>query len=204
MLALRTKYHFGGISSSSEGAHLSGKILEYTFKPTKSGPLTILNLGDYSLQIQIEGHDESVAYASIVSVRLVKESGKNYKLFLYPDGRAPVAIQNYSFSDGGAPLDQSGAYALFVRVLHHHLKDKSHAIFTSGSGLSRLWQWTGISAVFSLMISLVADYLGFTLINPYIQAMFLTAMIVTMVLALGREKLSKAYEPTNIPLQFLP
>lgn len=101
MLALRTKYHFGGISSSSEGAHLSGKILEYTFKPTKSGPLTILNLGDYSLQIQIEGHDESVAYASIVSVRLVKESGKNYKLFLYPDGRAPVAIQNYSFSDGG-------------------------------------------------------------------------------------------------------
>ena len=110
MLALRTKYHSRGISSSSEGAHLSGKILEYTFKHTKGGPLTILTLDDYSLGIQIEGHDESVAYANIVSVRLFKESGKKYKLFLYPDGRAPLVIQNYSFSDGGAPLDQSGAY----------------------------------------------------------------------------------------------
>lgn len=166
--------------------------------------MTTLQLSDYSLMLRKHGREQVIAYASIISIRISKSSGKNFKMFLSQDGHPPVVIPNYSFSEKGDSLDQSGAYSLFVRVLHHYLKDKSRTVFTSGGDASRIWQWAVILATFSLIISLAADYVGFSLINPYVQAMILTGLTIVIVVALGPGKLPKTYMPTDIPLQFLP
>jgi hypothetical protein len=54
------------------------------------------------------------------------------------------------------------------------------------------------------MASSVLNYLGFGLLNPYIQALLFSVVAAIIVIFFSVRKLPRNYHPGNIPLQFLP
>jgi hypothetical protein len=176
--------------------------VEYSFRNSPNGEVLSILLEEYDFILQKGIEKESIAYANILSVRITR-SGKVYKIHICPDGHRPIVISSLSF-ENGKTVDQFREYALLVRVLHHHLRDKSKAVFSCGGNSEKLWQWIGLSAAFSFVISVIADYWGISLVNPYLQALILTALCGIVVIALNARNLPRNYTPTDIPLQFLP
>ena len=125
-----------------------------------------------------------------------------YKVHLYPDGHRPIVVTSQSIAPGKE--EKSREYALFVRILHHHLKEKSQAVFTSGCNLHHIWQWAGVAGAVTLIISLGAEYGGINLMNAYALALIATALTSMTLFVFKVNNLPKTYAPTNIPLQYLP
>ncbi len=178
--------------------------MEYSFRNSANGKPQMLVLGDYGFTLHNETTEEAIPYANIVAVRISRSIGKSFRVHLYPDDRRPVVIPSQSFSENGKTVDQSREYSMLVRVLHHHLKDKSKASFSCGGNSDKIWQWVGISAIISFVLSIIAEYLGVGLINPYVQALILAVLSAIIVIVFNARNLPKTYEPTEIPLQFLP
>ena len=163
-----------------------------------------INLGDYSLTVRKGDAEEKIAYANVVSVRMDMPSHLTYTIHIDVDGYGRIIVPSWTYSSQGIRENQPEAYALFVRVLHHHLQDKSGAIFRSGKDAYRIWMWGGIGAVLSMMISFVLEYFGFGLMNPYLQSLFFSAAAAVLIFVFSIKKLPKSYNPSDIPLQFLP
>jgi hypothetical protein len=206
VLARRPKYHYDGIPFGITAFQLSRKFqeLKYSFRKIAGESETTLLLDDYAITITKDGTPETISYASITSVRICRPSLHIYRVYLLADGHKPLVIRSQSFDETGKQVDQSSGYALFVRVLHHHLKEKSSAVFTSGGNIDRVWQGALVSGVFSFLISIVAGYFGYDLMNAYIQALIFAVLAAIMIVAFGVKKLPRHYKPGDIPLRFLP
>ena len=178
--------------------------MEYSFKKSPQSESLTLRLDDYGFILRKDGKEEVFSYASVLSVRITRSNNHVYTLYIFPDDHKPIVITSRCCDENGALIDQSASYSLFVRVLHHHLKEKSRAVFTAGNSPDRIWQWSGISAFVSFIISITASYGGFSLVNPYMLALILTSLMVATIFLLSANKLPKTYKPTEIPLQFLP
>jgi hypothetical protein len=178
--------------------------LKYAYRNSAKGNEISIALDDYGFTLCHHGHEQVISYASIVAVRIARLANNDYRLFLYPDDSPTVTISSLSRALDGQQIDQSREYTLFVRVLHHHLKDKSSAVFTSGGNAAKVWTIAAISAVSSLLLSVIADYLGFELWNPYLQAAVIASCAFFVAFAFSIRNLPKNYTPTDIPLQFLP
>lgn len=177
--------------------------MEYSFRASKRSEVTTVSLDDYRLILHKGSAEEIIPYASIVTVR-VSKTKDCYCTYLYPDAHKVVIIKSKSVSADGAVIDQSGGYALLIRVLHHHLKEKSQANFRSGNDPEQLWLWVGATAVFSFLVSIFLHYYGLRLINPYMQALLFSLLTGMIVIFISARKLPRNYHPGNIPLQFLP
>lgn len=178
--------------------------MEYTFKNSVSDKVYTVILNQYNFVIQCAEKEQTIPYANITSVRLSKTNSHNYKITVSSDSHAPVVITNKYYLPGGELEDRSRQYSTFVRVLHYHLKDKSHAVYTSGFSLNLLTIWVLISAFASFFTSFISEYLGVSLMNPFMQAGLLTGIIAISIIALNRGRLPKQYTPSDIPLQFIP
>ena len=178
--------------------------MEYTFRSSATEAETTVVLDDYTLRCRKGENEEVISYASITSVRINRLSKHVFKIHISADGHRSIAISSQSLSENGMMVDHSTGYALFVRVLHRYLKDKSQAVFRSGGNTDRVWQWIGLSAVISFCISMAAGYLGFSLMNAYMQALIFVALTTVMITAFSIRKLPKSYDPSDIPIQFLP
>jgi hypothetical protein len=178
--------------------------VRYSFRNSANGDEFVVELDDYTLTLHGPGRKEVVPYAGIVAVRICKQQNHSYRIFLYPDANGPIVISSLSWDGDGVPRDQSREYALFVRVLHHHLKDKSPAVFTSGGDAAKIWKLGIASAALSLMVVVAINYLSLGLAIPYVQALFFAAMVFLMVIAFSIRNFPKSYVPTDIPLHFLP
>ncbi len=179
-------------------------ILEYSFKISIQGNLTVIHLDEYNLTLRIGNVKETIAYASITSVRINKSSDNTFRIYMDVDDHPVITVPSWSYSPLGKRENQSGAYLLFVRVLHHHLKDKSQANFKAGKNLNRMGQWALVSALTSVIISIIAEYLGLGFMNPYLQSLILSMLAMIVIFVFSLNKLPKTYSPSNIPLQFLP
>ncbi len=178
--------------------------MKYAFRNSAKGEEVSVTLDDYGFTLREGSHEEKISYANIVAVRISKQPNHSYRVSLYPDASRTIVISSVSWGSDGKQLDQSREYTLFVRVLHHHLKDKSPAVFTSGGNASRIWKLAGISALLCFLVSVIIDYLGLGLINPYTQALILTGISFLIVVLFSIRNFPKTYRPTDIPLQFLP
>ena len=178
--------------------------MEYTFRSSVHEAETTVVLDDYTLRCRKGENEEVISYASITSVRINRLSKHVFKIHLSADGHRSIAISSQSLTENGKLVDHSTGYALFVRVLHRYLKDKSQAVFRSGGNTDRIWQWLALSAVFSFCLSMTADYLGFSFMNSYIQALIFAALTAVMITVFSTRKLPKSYDPSDIPIQFLP
>lgn len=178
--------------------------MEYTFRSSAHETETTVVLDDYTLRCRKGENEEVISYACITSVIINRLPKHVFKIHLAADGHRSIAISSQSLTENGTLIDQSTGYSLFVRVLHRYLKDKGQAVFRSGGNTDRIWQWIALSAGFSFCISITAGYLGFSLMNSYIQALIFVALSAVMVIVFSIRKLPKAYDPTDIPIQFLP
>jgi hypothetical protein len=165
--------------------------------------MVMVHLDDYRLILRKGSAEEIIPYASIVTVR-VSRSKDCYFTYIYPDARKPIVILSKSVSEAGIITDQAGGYSLLVRVLHHHLKEKSEAVFRSGNDPEWLWLWVGVAAIFSFTVSIILHFFGFGLLHPYLQALLVSMLAAVIVIFLSVRKLPRNYHPGNIPLQFLP
>lgn len=178
--------------------------MEYSFRKSANHNLTTIRLDEYGMTIQAAGKEQIISYAKVITIMINKGSEDLCKVTIYAEDHDPICLTNWSFSEEGKKENQSGAYALFVRVLHHHLKDKSKAVFKAGRNMERIWIWSALAVIIAFATSVTADYFGFSLLNPYIQTLILSALLLIIILIFSMSRMPKTYNPGNIPLQFLP
>lgn len=177
--------------------------MEYTFKNTAKDPAQTVLLNDYNMTIHSGDHNTVVPYANITNVRLCKVSGDIFRMIISFDGKVLI-ITNQFVSDNGGTENRSRPYGTFVRVLHFHLKDKSTALYKTGCSREKLWRSGIAAATGSFILCFVSDFLGFNIINPYLDAAILSAIFISLLMIMQLGSLPKDYSATNIPLELLP
>jgi hypothetical protein len=165
---------------------------------------TTIYLNEYNLTIKQGKQETVIPYAGINAVVLNKSRAKIFRARLHPEGGQPIVITNTYYTSEKNVEDRSRAYATFVRVLHFHLKDKSKAIFLSGSGPASLWLWLCFAAALGFIVGITVNYLGITFVSPVIDGLILAASLATIVVLSRLGRIRKPYTPTDIPLEFLP
>lgn len=178
--------------------------MDYTYQNTPSEGPVIATLSEYNLTFSSSKEQSIIPYSMITEVRLMRDSEKKFKTILMLNNGRTHVISNIYFNPEKKMEDHSRPYSTFIRVLHFHLKDKSRAVFTSGNPASKTWNWLTFSVIISFLISFTAEYFGVGLVNPVIQAVVLILMMGIIILALNMGQWPKHYQPTDIPLEFLP
>ena len=178
--------------------------MEYTFKNSISEKACTVLLDKYQLIVQLPDKKQVIPYASIMEIRLSKGIHGFFKVHVCADNQSRVVITNQYALQGGKFEDRSRQYATFIRVLHFHLKDKSQAKFISGSNLSLLLTCCIVSVAASFLISIVASWLYFNSLNPWITGLSMGGLAVAAILIFNLKSLPKPYTANDIPLQFLP
>jgi hypothetical protein len=178
--------------------------VEYTFKNSLSEKAVTIILNPTEMILQSPEREETIGYEQVNSVKLSRLSDSSFRIRIGVDAHPPIVVTNRYFLPSGEFEDRSRQYGTFVRVLHFHLKSKSAPVYTSGKSFRLLLIWSLMSAFIAFFVSFISEYLGLSLIDPFIQAFILTAFIVAMIFLLNKGKLPKEYSPEDIPLQFLP
>ena len=144
-----------------------------------------------------------VPYANITNVRLCKASEEIFRMIISYNDKT-LTVSNQFIADNGGVENKARLYATFVRVLHFHLKDKSAALYKSGCSREKLWR-SGIAAsAVSFILCFVSDFLGFSIINPYVDAFVLSVIFIAALLLMQVGRLPKDYSAANIPFELLP
>ena len=177
--------------------------MEYTFKNTARDQAHTILLNDYNLTLRSGQVEAVVPYANITNVRLCKVSDDIFRMIISYDNKT-LLVTNQFVADSGGVSNQSRLYATFVRVLHFHLKDKSTAHYKTGCSREKLWRSAIAAAFASFILCFVSDFLGFSIINPYVDAFGLSAFFIGVLLLMQFGRLPKDYSATNIPFELLP
>jgi hypothetical protein len=177
--------------------------LEYTFKNSVRDQAHTILLNDYNMTVRSGQVEAVVPYANITNVRLCKASDEMFKMIISYNDKTLV-VTNHFISDNGGIGNQSRLYATFVRVLHFHLKDKSTAHYKTGCSREKLWRSAIVAVLTSFILCVVSDFLGFSIINPYVDAFVLSAFFIGVLLLMQFGRLPKDYSATNIPFELLP
>jgi hypothetical protein len=160
-------------------------------------------LSEFNMSVQSMAEERSIAYASIVSLRLSK-SNSFYKAIITADGENPIEVTNRFYRTDGSFEDRSRHYETFIRVLHFHLKEKSGAHFCTGCSWGKI-----ILAAISALVAALAFSAGLYLlkinfIDVVTQFFLLAALFIGFLMAAFWPNFPKAYQPEHIPSQFLP
>ena len=178
--------------------------MEYTFRNSTAELPTTLLLSDEFLTVKSGKEQFSVPYLGVNQVNLDKVNAKLYRAIIHLEGHNPIVITNRYCVDSVTVEDRSRGYSTFIRVLHYHLKDKSRASYASGSDSGKLWTQVVIAATISFVLSFVGELLGVRFLNPIIQGAILSLVMAGVIFAWRAGHWPRTYNPTEIPLQFLP
>jgi hypothetical protein len=178
--------------------------MEYTFRNSPAELPTTLFLSDDVLTIKTGKEQFSVPYLGVNQVHLDKVSPKLYRAIIHFEGHNPLVITNQYCVDSVTVEDRSRGYSIFIRVLHYHLKDKSKALYASGSDAGKLWTQVVIAAAVSFVLSFVGELLGVRFLNPFVQGGILSLVMGGLIFAWRAGHWPRTYNPTEIPLRFLP
>ena len=166
-------------------------------------PTTIL-LSDQFLTVKTGNDQFSVPYLGVIQVNLDRINAKLYRAVLHMEGHRPILITNRYQTDAVTVEDRSRSYSTFIRVLHYHLKDKSKASYASGSDASKLWTQVVAAAAISFVLSFVGELFGVKFINVFVQGAILSLIMGSLIFAWRAGHWPKTYNPTEIPMRFLP
>jgi hypothetical protein len=178
--------------------------MEYTFRNSFAEASCSIHLNDANMSYELNGREVIIPYAQILEVQLIRVSPKEYKTIIVAHEKKEIIITNKFYTQDKVYEDRSRAYSTFIRVLHFHLKDKGTANFFTGKPLSNIWFWMACSICLSFVISYIAHYLGLGLANPIVQGVVLAVLIGIFMVAMNVSNRARHYQPTDIPLEFLP
>lgn len=157
------------------------------------------------LAIQVRGHnkDEVVHYSGVKSVWINKALGIYSVTITTVDGNQYV-ISNRFIHDDGRVEDKSTAYAMFVRVLHRHLREKSKAKFMCIKKY-HLPDWQKFAWVpLAFAIAFLFDRLGYTLFHWALQGVALAAIGLLIIVISEKNRAVEKSTSGDIPIDFLP
>lgn len=178
--------------------------MEYAFRNSPAELPTTLHLSDEALTVRTGKQQFSVPYLGVNQVNLDKVNAKLYRAIVHLEGRSPIVITNRYCVDAVTVEDRSRGYSIFIRVFHYHLKDKSKAMYASGSDSGRLWTQVVIAAAISFVLSFVGEFFGVRFLNPFAQGAILSLVMGGLIFAWRAGHWPRSYNPTEIPLRFLP
>jgi hypothetical protein len=178
--------------------------MEYTFRNSPGEMPSTIQLSEHGITVK-QGNDQySVPYIGINQVNLDKVGNKVFRAVVLIEGHRPLVITNKYHADQVTVEDRSRAYSTFIRVLHYHLKDKSRALYASGSDASRLWGQICAAATVAFLVSFTAEFAGFSLLEPVFQGSILAAALGVAIMARYAGHWPRRYKPTEIPMRLLP
>ncbi|MCU0418363.1 MAG: hypothetical protein MUC38_01800 [Cyclobacteriaceae bacterium] len=177
--------------------------MEYNYKNSVSAPASTVVLGELNLVIKKGDHERVVPYARITSVRLDCSQGL-YQVFLAIDDQPELMISNRFYFSNGTFEDRSRTYATFVRVLHFHLKEKSHSQFRAGWSRARIQLTLGLALLVAVNAALMLALLNVSLLPGAWQPMAIVLLALGVAYLRIQPRLPRSYAPPEIPFQFLP
>jgi hypothetical protein len=157
------------------------------------------------LTMRVRGHikDEVVHYSGVKSVWINKELGV-YSVTITTMEDSQYVISNRFVHDDGRVEDKSNAYALFVRVLHMHLRQKSKAKFTCVKKF-HLPDWQKFAWLpVAFGIAFLFDRLGFTLFHWTLQGVALAGIGLLLIIISEKNRAIEKTTSGEIPIEFLP
>jgi hypothetical protein len=178
--------------------------MEYTFRNSFAQAACSVHLNEGSIKCESAGEEITIPYSQFVEVRLMHVGDNSYKTVIIGPEKKTITITNRFYTADKVFEDQSRNYATFIRVLHFHLKDKSKAHFFTGKYFTNIWLWLATTVLISFVISYITHYFSLGLANPIIQGAVLAVLIGFLIVALNFSSRGRHYEPTDIPLEFLP
>jgi hypothetical protein len=177
--------------------------MEYLCKNSKKEKLTSFMLSDLAMQVRGPSKDEVVHYSGVKSVWINKELGVFSVTVTTMEGNQYV-ISNRFVHDDGRVENKSNAYALFVRVLHMHLREKSKAKFTCVKRY-HLPDWQKFLWVpMAFGIAFLLDRLGFVLFHWALQGVALAAIGLLLIIISEKNRAVEKSTLGEIPVEFLP
>jgi hypothetical protein len=184
--------------------HFRGFIgMEYLCKNSKREKSISFTLNDLAMQVRSPSKNEVVHYSGVKSVWINKESGVYSVTLTTMEGNQYV-VSNRFVHDDGRIEDKSNAYALFVRVLHMHLREKSKAKFTCVKKY-HLPDWQKFLWVpLAFGIAFLLDRLGFTLFHWALQGVSLAAIGLLLIILSEKNRAVEKNTFGEIPVEFLP
>lgn len=156
------------------------------------------------MQVHTPGKDETIHYSSIQWVHVNKRSDGFYSIDLRTIDKSSYTISNRYFDPTGDIEDKSASYAMFVRVLHMHLRQKSEAkIMCMKNAYIPDWQKLLLVGIL-FGISYLLDFLGFKLFHPAIHGVALSGIALLLVAVSEKNRMVEDYLLGEIPHEFLP
>jgi hypothetical protein len=178
--------------------------MEYQCKNSKGEDPTYYYLRDISMQVKTLGRDLIVFYSSIEKVNLTKRAGGLYSLRFTTIDNKSFTITNKYVHPTGHIEDKSAGYAMFVRVLHMHLKERSKAQITCRK-VFHIPDWQKLVIVTLLFgISYLLDFMGVRLFHPAIHGAALSAIALLVITLSEKNKGVENPSVREIPREFLP
>jgi hypothetical protein len=177
--------------------------MEYTFKNSRKERPVRVFLGDMSMRIVYAVREDVIHYSGIQSVWVNKSAG-SFSVTLTTIDNSQHIISNKFINDTGQAEDKSHAYALFVRVLHLHLKQKSKARVTCVKKF-HLPEWQKLLWVpLAFAIAFMFDVLGYKLFHWAIQGAALAASGLILIIVSERNRAIEKSTTGEIPIEYLP
>jgi hypothetical protein len=177
--------------------------VEYVFRNSVNhGPCTV-SLGQFSLIIKEGDRERIVSYAGIRAVRL-KRKGDLFSVGIDCESGDPIKITNRYYHTAERYDDYSPAYASFVRILHHHLHDKSQAAFRCGVKSTNLLGLVFFLMITSFGIAFLLEFFELKITTFWGQSIGLFSLLLIGILVMLRDRFPQSYDPENIPLSYLP
>ena len=135
---------------------------------------------------------------------MIKKVGGVYSLRLTTSDRKTFTISNQYVQNTGHIEDKSAAYAMFVRVLHMHLKEKSRARFNCKK-VFYVRDRNKVLLVFLLFgISYLIDFMGIKLFHPIIHGLALSGIALLLIAVSEKNKGIENSSGKEIPREYLP
>jgi hypothetical protein len=177
--------------------------MEYASKSSKKEKPAIFLLEDLGMRVQKQGRDETIHYSNIDSI-LIYKGLSLFSIVIITKDRHQYTVSNRFVHDDGRVEDKSNAYALFVRVLHMHLREKSRAHLTCVKTYHLPdWQkYLWVPVAFALAFGF--DRLGFSLFHWALQGIALAAIGLLIILVSEKNRSIEKTPEGEIPMEFLP
>jgi hypothetical protein len=176
--------------------------MEFTCLHNRGNNLLHCQLTEFSMVITSENSRMEIPYLAIYKIT-VHKAGRYFYATIWAEGFKPVYVSNKTVEDKRV-VEQSPAYATFLRVLHFHLKKKgSKPLIRAATASTKIWL---SASLFISVLLFVAYFFGGLLNVAYLNYIFTGLMVFLSLFAtltlLAFVKTSKSEE--EFPAGYLP
>jgi hypothetical protein len=176
--------------------------MEFTCLHNRGNSLLNCQLSEFSMVISSGGIRQEIPYATIYKIS-VHKAGRHFYATIWAEGFKPVFVSNKRL-EGQRVIEQSPAYATFLRVLHFHLKKKGNKpVIRIGKSYTKIW-FTIFLLVSVLLFALY--FFGGLLDVAYLNKIF-TILLICLGLFASLSFFSflrKSKPAEELPAEYLP